>query len=253
MTLVGGSGSFDPTTVGSSTLKLYLSSLLVPDWWTDMHQVGQWDDYSGNNNHATQANVGMKPTYVRSAFNSRPAMLFAGSHGLRVDSLAASFTGSDLPGTMICCLQIINGTTAFQASYIDIDRDSASGPRFNLGFDGTPAHRFRRSDDTATGKNVSTATPIVVGSPLIITGVYDGTLGNMYLNGAQLGTANQNIDVGTMTLDVASIGHRRSNGAHSQWFEGYLAVALVYASALSTADRQYCERKLGQVFGISVA
>ncbi len=92
LAMVGGGAT---TTDTGPVLRLTPSGL-------DFGAVDQWDDETGNGNHAIQPVAGKRPTVVPDALNGHPAVRFDGvDDSLRADGVAGALSGNDVPHTFL--------------------------------------------------------------------------------------------------------------------------------------------------------
>lgn len=110
--------------------------------------VQQWNDLSGNSNHATNPTASERPTFVTNAMNGKPVLRFteATSSKLFLGDLSASFWASGLPTVVDSSPTAVNsgtGGAAINGTYVNIPNRGVTGALVG-------------DSDTATSLNGST-------------------------------------------------------------------------------------------------
>ena len=186
---------------------------------TDTDVVGGWQDRSGNANHATQATVALKPTWVASAVNGKPGVLFDATDDLLTIADAAS---------------IDFGTGSFTLAFA-VSALSAGDNLFEkrAGFrnkQNTVDQNFWRVGDAAASVDLTWANDTNNNTLMFIR---DGTTYTVYRNNVVLDT-----DVDTAydvtNAVVANLG-RVPSGVST--FDGYVMASLSYNTALNANSR----------------
>jgi hypothetical protein len=172
--------------------------------------ISSWTDSSAAGNTATQATGTKQPLYQTGIINSLPALQFDATDDGMATALAISSGGYTV-------FAVVKPSTA-SGSHRYVQGSS----NFILGHQGTQA-RFYNGQDIGS----STGT-IVSGTPLYLTGWYNGITSVLYVNGAQ---ANQATGGGYPgTVDLGGVG------AFNEPPQGYLAEVLVYSRALTSTE-----------------
>lgn len=192
--------------------------------------VSAWNDQSGNFNNATQSDATRRPTLVANALNGKPVLRFDGGN----DSLLAASSPS---------LAIIGDiTTFFVVKFDDFGTFRAVWAKtqgnlpaptdfYTLPENGTP-RAFRGNGGGSLG-NVDAAAPLIAGEFAVVGFDMAGTTLHHYLNGAPNGE-------GEITATIADTGaplHIGTRGDQFTRMKGEIAEIIIYAAALSEADR----------------
>ena len=215
------------------TLKLWLDAYDEDTITESGGAVSQWDDKSGEDNHATQTTEADKPTTGSRLLNGYNVLDFEGIIGdyMDIDDLAF---GDEHTIYMVAKYD----TTG---SYKDLLRDALAGATIEFGASNANFATFYGNgsswDDTAAN------TPNqVVTSDVILGVVADGVGGAIpYWNGTA-----QNSKVCSMP-DKTGFS---LNGRHPQNHDGYIAEVVIADTALSTEDRQKLEGYLAWKWGL---
>ncbi len=220
------SGGFLPTDLAS--LQRWQDAIVTSTLWQDSSftipaedtdVLGGWQDRSGKVNDATQATTALKPTWVASAVNGKPGVLFDGTDDLLTiaDDASIDFgTGSF--------------TLAFAVSAINADDDLFEK---RIGFankqNTVSADRWRVGDGAATIE--LTWTSDTNNNTLMF--VRDGTTYTVYRNNVVLDT-----DTGTAfdvtNANAATLCRVPSSGG---FFDGYVMASLSFNDALDANSR----------------
>ena len=223
----GGSSLSDPSiTVSASNFgPLSISGcLLLFKASTGIHlvsgKVSQWDDLSGNNNHATQSTSANRGTISSNSINGRDAFL--------CDSTAATGFFVDTPA--------IGALSAFTAFVVTKESSFTQAVEYPVGFEvgdfvamgylgpgGGPNGQGILVDDatnTPTTNNQASA-----GSPNVLYCVYSGGVGKIGLNRGALSAGSTTITTGAFRMG------ERGDGARP--YTGLIAEMVVFNSALS--------------------
>jgi hypothetical protein len=206
----------------------------------DGDAVSTWMDQSGYSNHATQSG-GNRPTYKTGIQNGKPMVLFApaSSQYMRANGVAAAFTGADMPMSLFIALK--PDALGAQRTAASFASTVTTTPFFRLIQSAANAWTMGRRDDASAAKAASGGT--VDTNAHLIGVVFTGTTVTVYDNGAVIGAAGADLDVGTLTVDSFAIG-TLARAAPTEFFSGYQGEIIVYNSALSTTDRQRVETYL---------
>lgn len=92
----GGEAVLDPASISGIIMNLDAQDLasITKD---GSNRVSAWNDLSGNDLHALQANPTFQPLYSATGLNGKPALIFDGSRGLGiVDNVLMNHTGMSL-------------------------------------------------------------------------------------------------------------------------------------------------------------
>jgi hypothetical protein len=225
-------------------------------WLSDTgSNPAQWDDLSGNNRHATQATPANQPAIVTGVINGRQVRSFDGSSDTLLletgKDIARNIAGITIIAAYKWATNPISSKVVFSAQV-----STGSNLRAWMGAGLTSRKlniRARRFDfDVAAIANSSADEPEDF---FIQCGVINYVTRDLsqYVNGALDGTATATFIAGN-TPDVDSnnvaIG---SNPGTGNFAAIALAEMIIYAAALSTAQRQQVERYLSAKYAIPLA
>lgn len=217
----------------------------------DSDPVTTWTNLAGSTN-ATGSGL-TRPSYKVNIQNGRPGVLFTGSSttNLRADAIAPQFSGNDTPCTIVIVMKPTDVTAAAQG-WVCMCQEAVTPPLNNLDM-ATGAFRSVRRDDANTTFAVFNQTTVVANTPYITSYQFDGTNMQLFVNGVQSGSTTDVSAAGQITLDVMAIGVRRSGGANSLPYTGYMFEILIYNRAITTAERDKIELYASAKWGITVA
>ena|SRR3990167_5968601 len=201
----------------------------------DADPVGDWNDQSGNANHATQSTAAKKPTYKTNIQNGRPIVRFDGVD----DALLAADSAT---------LDIASSITAFAAiSFPTLNNwgrvfDKARETAYMLSLNTTGKSRF----ETNTGA-LESSTTLIASTFYIISFVWGSGIATHYLNGVADGSGAVSTPISTNTspLVIGAYGPNASQDFSKQ----DVGELLLYAAALSSAERQNVEQYLNSRWG----
>lgn len=229
LTAAGGLAPFDPVGMVTASCGLLVRT---DSGGTSTPTGGVWatlEDESGNNRDFTQSTTGSRPASTRT-LNGFPVADFDGTNDFMT---TAAFT-QNLPFTfvLVTCAdtttvdyQTMGGNTASQAAFLN-----SSGGRWQL--QGIGQAFNVSNDDTAWH--------------VIVAIFATGAATKLWVDGELKGTV-------TVTPANLTGGIRIGSTPASTFFlNGGIAVASVYAGAMSDADRNYLEAGWGRTFGITV-
>lgn len=166
-----------------------------------------------------QATAGNKPTYRATGPGGAayPAWQFDGGDFLTADALAATFSGSDKPFTLIAC--VAQTSTVGTQTVWSCGSSSAASPRQDCGYTGSGPARFSRQDDAAANTTSNAAGG--GGTTLkVLSWLLSGTVGYIWRNYTP--DLEMAADVGAMTVDQFTFGCLRRT-INAQFFSGYIA------------------------------
>lgn len=208
--------------------------------------VASWGDQSGLGNNASQATENRRNTISFTAMSGgRPSIsIDANRNGIMsCDSLAAAFSGNDLPCTVLAALK--NQDNARAGALLTFGDVSAAEMRYEVSTAAAKVRAQRAPD--AGGLVTVTTTDAQVLTPEYVSFVYTGTAISVFLNGVATSLSGTALDTAATTFSTAAVG---GTSAFSDIGIFDLAEILVYASALSTADRLRGEAYLKAKWGL---
>lgn len=197
-----------------------------------------------------QASGPAQPLFQTAGINSLPSVLFAAasSQFLTSDALAANYTGTDKPMTVIALVFVSAAGTAY--TYVNCGGSGANNPCIDIRASVGSKWVILRTDSAASSAT-ATSTANVTAAATIVTYVTDGTNATIRVNGVR-DTTDAAQDVGLMTLNQFTIGARRT-GANTQFFDGNLGPIIIASGAMGLSQIQYCERGIALQYGITLA
>jgi hypothetical protein len=244
-----------PGGVGSSaTNVLWLKADAGTSTTVNFGAVSQWDDMSGNANHATQATSSQQPLFTTSLINTMPALFFdnAGSPNNDLLSIADANNLDNTSG-----LTILTVTRP-----ISIDGSNARGivsKRVGAGDNQSYTLFYYTSnkiniDVEGNDNRFQSAATFSAGRDYIYGLIYDGTLtstsrSKTFINGAvdfiatETATAISNF-ASPVIIGSMNIGDGRPYG-------GYIAEVIIYRKALNFAERVISHSYLFAKYGFS--
>lgn len=203
------------------------------------NKVSQWDDQSGEGNHATQGAGANQPTWLApaSGLNGNAALSFDGSASyMTANGVSSLFSGDDKPFTAIVAARV--GSVASGSRMVFEASRSSSNTPFH-GFYQNASSNFNsfRRGDSGSVVTVTGGTPTV--GTHIFSVVFTGTECSAWDNAANIINAGSQNTV-AMTIDRFYIGCEARPSPASLW-NGYICELCIYNSALGTADRESLE------------
>lgn len=241
---LGRSGKpFDPRSLGN--LALWLAASRIAG--SDGDAVTTWADASGNGKDATQATAGKKPTYRTAGINGRPSVEFDGGDGLA--TAAIDLTGTLAATAFAVVLATGAGATQIIAEFGPNVTDTTAWSMFRTSANQLEA---RISGDVGLSRFLTTGT--IITTAKTVSAVMDKSIASseatVWIDGATAGTrpvdSNNTNAYGNR---VVNVGARDINGVPAVQFVGHIGEFLLYARALSTAERQSIEAYLKAKWG----
>jgi hypothetical protein len=158
------------------------------------------------------------------------------------DAVAAGFSGEDVPITVMA---VVRTDSVFVASndIFTLGRSSTDNPRWRVGVDSNNKWFLSIRDDTGSGPlSITSTDEATPGLWHVLACVTDGTAGQCYLDGSALAGASGSLDVGTLTVDQATIGALRRTTT-SNYFNGTIADVVVANSPWTSFEalQRSCE------------
>lgn len=146
------------------------------------------------------------------------------------DGIASGFSGEDKPATVVMLFRADDATLNDLFSF---GRSTQNTPLWRLSVSTTL--RFQIQDNTATNKVRTTTETINVGQWHIFALTKTGTTIAGYLDGNAVTWDDADVDVGSVTVDQATIGALGRIG-YSAYFEGGIGPVPVWDRALSAGE-----------------
>lgn len=214
--------------------------------------VGYWRDKSGNNRHATQATAGNRPAYAGS-MNGRGVLTFDGTSDRLLGSVPAI---TALPATIIA---VARPTAGVQNRYLSPLFGQKSGANFRAvlyrGFNAVTLGGWLDNLRLYNGGagNLSSLTPWPTNTAAVVGTLIASPAAShrIYYQGLETPLAEStNADTPAGSY---YIGADPDNTSAPVFWTGQYAELVVYARALTTAERQRVEGYLARKWGITLA
>lgn len=216
--------------------------------------VTQWNDLSGNGNHATQVDGSDCPQFSASeaALGNRPAVSFLTADWLAANGVASSLTGQDAPYTIFTVISLDGTGGANQALWSA--GKIASNTQYDYSYvemSGTHGRRSRQDDSsTPTGAFSFSG---VYANPTISVDWFDGGAGGTKNTTQHIGTTGtektQAYDVGTITITRFTIG-ALGRSSNANYLDGDIGEQIVFARALTDAQINLVGNYLAARYGL---
>lgn len=242
----GGSLPFVPISVGDARLWLRADlGITLND-----ADVSGWADQSGEGNDLSQGTAADQPVYNASDadYNGRPSVEADGVSEYLLGSgstLVSAASGTDTPWTVILAGHV-EDTDATMALYSWGTSTGANGWHYVGSQTAGEVTASRRADDTVGNVNQSGST--AVNAACVFSTVFTGTAVSTYVNGTvDIDGAAQ--DVGAVSCDQFAL-FARARSTPSFFATGTIAEVVVYAGALSDADRTTVENYMAARYGL---
>ena len=204
--------------------------------------ISTWIDKSGTGNNGTSYG---NPTFVTSAFNGKPSILFNGSTqyfvgaitntGNTVSVFAIVSMNSGSQYGRICSLAVTNNFDGGVSSayFIPLIRSSTN--------QSIQSGRYQGSGNVNVGP-----VAITYNVPFQAASIVDGTTNTLYLNGTSSASGSS---TGNFGYTAYGIGAQPSN-FQPEYFQGYISEIIIYNTALTTTQRQQIEGYLAWKWGL---
>jgi hypothetical protein len=204
-----------------------------------IHGVGfntTFYDHSGNGNHFTQATAASQPRMA--AFGGRHALFFDGLD----DSMARALNAELVPPYTI-------NVVANRIAGGNYQRVLSGSPDSRLLVGALNGNYISTTGDGVGWNGIAAAnTPLtqIASAPRVLTVIVEAGSTSPFIDGVAMAVRNN-------TLNANSLLSLILGGQTNQRWNGGVFEVVVFASALSTADRQALERDQGDLYGINVA
>ena len=226
---------WDPLVPVTNGLVLQLDANAI-EGLSDNDSIAQWDDLSGNDNHATQSTESYKPLYKTNILNGKPVVRFDGGDDL--------FNIGDSTS-----LSSIDEISVFAVITIETNQDTAiirtpySGVSLAWGLDYYTGKLRWFLYDSGTPYVAEDTWNISLGTTYLLSATYNGTSLISYIDQSLFKSFDHTGAIDN-TNDGIRIGGR--SGTPSLWLHGDIAEILVYSRALSSVERGSVEQYLGE-------
>ena len=243
----GGGGSFAPDDIAGLVLWLDAddAATITKD---GSNNVSQWNDKSGNGDHAVQATAARQPLYVASGINGKGAIDFRNDDHFELPDLVG-ISGSQNRSALVVFEHFI---AAEQGYLIALGYFSSiiAGAAWRFGINASGYLQLEIvGTDYASSLAPSTA-PAQAAAILSGSTIGDHTL---YLDGtAEPVSGSSAVNTGSGEASVSQQNRGGPGGlVTNKAIDGYISEILIYDSALANSDRQKVEGYLAHKWGIT--
>ena len=209
--------------------------------------VTQWNDLSGNGNHATPTfGVPFTAQIFTNGFNGQTIARFDGVNSISLfapSSPSLAIVGDISIYTVVSFVDFANFNSFVGKTQGNLP---ATYDFYTVGTSGEP--RFYRGNGAAANAQVTATAAPSLGVPHVISVVMGGTSVAHFLDGQANGTGN----LATILEDTGAGVGIGTRGDGFTKLKGDLAEVLIFGVALSTADRTALDNYFGAKYGISV-
>lgn len=200
--------------------------------------VTQWQDQSGNGNHA---GLGVSPTYTTNVINGKPALYFNGSTNY-LTGIAPGFTGN--PSLTVFAVWQQANITVTMNVFLTGTNTTNLGIGIGANNNNNVFFQWGAVSDCRYGPN---NTNWVIESG--VKGINPNNL-HLYINGSQ---KSQTIVTTTATIGVTNYYVGCAGAGLSNYVNGNVAELVLYNRVLSDTERYGVELYLSNKYGISIA
>jgi hypothetical protein len=211
--------------------------------------VTAWADQSGNGNNADVENSGEEPTFVSSFSNSKPAIQFNGTSQLL--NIGGSDSLDFLNTSIFIVLKRTGDGTGNEITFMKNANDvEGSGAYWHV----ARLNRGNSNFAVSNGGSFDRDSGVNIGDGIarVMDFTFDGTDFNIYVNGVQTATYNDqvgNIDITSGSLQIG--GYNQSfNNPDGELFNGQIAEIIMYNRAVTSTERQKVEAYLNAKYAI---
>lgn len=236
---------FVPTDIAGCQLWLKADAGIIKD---GSNYVSQWDDQSGNNNHAVQATAINQPLFVNSAYNGLPSIRFNGMSNFMsgiVDApineqLSVFFVAKQYDNTLN------NGALLLNMS--SVSDDYINTGEIVVMANSSTSQIFFRNISGATNNYSSSFINSMSAFCLKIDSSAPYAIYTHYVNGI-LGSTVYSGNYAFL-YDRYILGCRYVSGLYSYFLNIEFSEVLIYNSALSDTNRQLVENYINTKYAI---
>ena len=224
-----GVAAFSPKDISHNGLVLWLAANNITGL-ADNDSVAQWDDFSGENNHATQATGGSQPTYKTGILNGQPSVRFDGSSDFLNVVMAQS-----PPYTVItvCRTPANDGSVRPWIGQPPLLAKWSQASRWIKGYTPSGGHFIEYTDAAYIDSNVITS--------LLLNP--SGTSSQLYFNGGYKAGAS---------ITHSSISNFDIGRSPHGYYSGDIHEIIIYDHILSAINRGAVEKYLSDKYGIAL-
>jgi hypothetical protein len=242
---VGGATPFSPANLSGLSLWLKADAGVA----LSGSNVTGWSDQSVNGNNASVENSGEEPTFVSSFSNSKPAIQFNGTSQLLIipDSNSLDFLNTSI---FIVLKRTGNGT----GNEITFMKNANALEDSGAYWQAAKLNDENSNFAVANGGYYDRDSGVDIGDGVarVMDFTFDGTDFNIYVNGVQTATYNDqvgNIDITSGSLQIG--GYNKSfNKPSGELFNGKIAEIIMYNRAVTGTERQQVEAYLNTKYAV---
>lgn len=236
---------------GSSTLDIWLRdtghfSDLGTTVATNGNFLEQWNDASGNNNHAIQSVGSRQPQYNTNLKNGYPSLNFAGNDELRVN-----YNISPNVRPNITVIAVAEHNTATSTPFSKLFGHDDSGFDRSIGFDnrcgGNTFHYFGRS-------RVNCFTSPIANSDFVVNVEYTNNRFSGWFNGDLLINNVFNFNGnGESFLTIGGITDRNFGQTYNEFWNGTITEFIVFGGTLNETQHILISNYLAAKYDVALA
>jgi hypothetical protein len=238
------SDAFTPLSI--SGLTLWLDASDTGTITESSNSVSQWDDKSGNTNHATQGTGAAQPITNTRTQNSLNTIDFNGStHYMDANGAVGVMSGDDTPFTMFVAMEPDDyAPTATAYAFVAGGNSGDNVPELpSYYYNGSTTSGRRNATDNSYKSFTSTA------NFQVITYEFPGTTLTAYTDTTKELDAVAHNTTGAVTLNRLTIG-AQGRTTNFNFYDGKIGEILIYDSALSDANIAAVQAYLISKWGI---
>lgn len=232
--------TFVPTQIQPGSCQLWLDgsdSTTI----TGTTAVSAWTDKSGNGNNTT---IFGTPNSTYGTINSVKAMWFNGSSGTYG---LFSNTGATVSGFVVGTM---NSATATYGRMIALGNNPGNDDSGTLQCPFLLRHVGNQAFSTRRFQTDRTYSSYTYNAPFLASIIYDGTNGNLYVNGSTIVQFGSTGNFGYSNYSVGCGIYSISANTVDTW-TGFVGEVILYRSALTTPQQQQVEGYLAQKWGLT--
>ena len=232
--------TFLPTQIQPGSCQLWLDgsdSTTI----TGTTAVSAWTDKSGNGNNTT---IFGTPNSTYGTINSVKAMWFNGSSGTYG---LFSNTGATVSGFVVGTM---NSATATYGRMIALGNNPGNDDSGTLQCPFLLRHVGNQAFSTRRFQTDRTYSSYTYNAPFLASIIYDGTNGNLYVNGSTIVQFGSTGNFGYSNYSVGCGIYSISANTVDTW-TGFVGEVILYRSALTTPQQQQVEGYLAQKWGLT--
>jgi hypothetical protein len=214
--------------------------------------IRQWNDFSGNNNHAIQNTAGNRPIYRTGQDNGRPALEFTGDTFIDASSaLGIAGTSSATYFIVFRDTQVGTGGVADGAGHYILDRTTATNELYSFKHLSGNVYYYQKRDNGGGGLGGPTSTTtITTGTSKWVEMVRNrGVNYRFYFNGVQEGSVADGD--GDTTPPQPRIG--RHSTTTNGGLRGFIYEFIIYSATLNEAQRILLNNNISAQYGYSLS